>query len=101
MDFEFLKAHPETAKYMILQVKVSELLDFADRLAHQTAKEVQATVKAENRPDELLTRQQVAEMLNVTYSTLWHWNNKGILPIIKIGNKVRYRRSDVEKALKK
>lgn len=101
MNLQILTTSPELAKDITLQVKGNDLLDFADKLVQDTAAEVEAKVKAENKPDVLLTRQQVADMLNVTVTTLWHWNNKGILPTIKIGNKVRYRRSDVEKALKR
>ena len=101
MDLSILQTSPELAKDITLQVNGSDLLNFADKLVQDTATEVEAKVKAENKPDELLTRYQVADMLNVTPTTLWHWNNKGILPTIKIGNKVRYRRSDVEKVLEK
>ena len=76
-------------------------MEFADRLVSQTAKEVEEIIRAENKPDELLTRQQVADMLTVTLTTLWHWEKKGILTPIRIGNKVRYLRSDVEKSLEK
>ncbi len=101
MNIEALQQNPELAKDITLRIKGSDLIDFAQTLVKQTALEVEAKVKAENKPDELLTRQEVAKMLGVTLTTLFHWNNKGILPTIKIGNKVRYRRSDVEKALQK
>jgi excisionase family DNA binding protein len=101
MDLQILTSNPELAKDITLQVKGSDLLDFATRLVQDTASEVEAKVKAENKPDELLTRQQVAKMLGATLTTLWHWDNKNILNPVRIGTKVRYRRSDVEKAMKK
>ncbi len=99
MNFQILQQNPELAKDLTLQVNSNDLLNFAETLVKQTADEVETRLKEQNKPDELLTRQQVAEMLGVTLTTLWHYNRKGILPTIKIGNKVRYRRSDVEKAL--
>jgi len=101
MDLTILQTSPGLAKDITLQVNGTDLLTFANRLVQNTANEVELRIRAENKPDELLTRQQVAEMLGVTLCTLWHWDNKDILNPMRIGNKVRYRRSDVEKALEK
>ncbi len=101
MNFQILKTNPELAKNITLQIKGNDLLAFADTLVKDTSAEVEARIRAENKQDELLTRQQVAGMLGITLTTLWNWNNKGILPTIKIGNKVRYRRSDIENLLNK
>jgi len=100
-NLQILQSNPELAKGINLTVSGSDLLTFAGKLVKETAAEVEAKIKAAQTPDELLTRQQVADMLGVTLTTLFHWNNKGILPTIKIGAKVRYRRSDIEKALRK
>ncbi len=101
MNLKILQSNPELAKNITLQVAGNDLLAFADTLVKDTSAEVEARIQAENKPDELLTRQQVANMLGITLTTLWHWNNKGILPTIKIGNKVRYRMSDIENLLNK
>ena len=50
-------------------------------------------------PVELLTREETAEYLKISLSTLWHWSRKGILPSYGIGNRVYYKRSEIEKAL--
>jgi hypothetical protein len=42
---------------------------------------------------------KVAEILDVDYSTLWRWKNKGYLAPIEIGGKRRYRMSDVKRIL--
>ncbi len=99
IDIKILKQYPEIAKSITLQVSGSDLISFADKLVQDTAQEVEARIQAQNEPDELLTRQQVAEMLSVTLTTLWHWDNKNVLKPVRIGSKVRYRRSDVEQAL--
>ncbi|MFP3597944.1 helix-turn-helix transcriptional regulator [Chryseobacterium sp. SIMBA_029] len=44
---------------------------------------------------ELLTRKEVMELLGVTYSTLFNWNNKKILVQRKIGHRVYYDRKEV------
>ncbi|MBB4119778.1 transcriptional regulator with PAS, ATPase and Fis domain [Mesonia hippocampi] len=49
--------------------------------------------------DEYLTREQTAKLLNIDLSTLWHWKKKGILIPYGVGNRVYYRRSDIDKAM--
>lgn len=50
-------------------------------------------------PPEWLTRQEVAALLKVDLSTLWNWHQKGKLIPFGIGNRVLYKRSDIEQAL--
>ena len=47
-------------------------------------------------PDELLTRQETADLLKVSLTTLWQWNNKGVLNAYGLGNRVYYKRSEVQ-----
>ncbi|WP_019670797.1 helix-turn-helix domain-containing protein [Eudoraea adriatica] len=50
-------------------------------------------------PVKLLTREETARYLKISLSALWHWSKKGILPSYGIGNRVYYKRSEIEKAL--
>jgi excisionase family DNA binding protein len=96
-----LKNNPELARHVTIQVIGIELLQFADEVALKTAQAVEKRIREENKPDELLTRQEAAERLRVTLTTLWHWEKKQILVPVKIGNIVRYRKSDVDKTLER
>ena len=49
--------------------------------------------------EQLLTREQTADLLNVNLSTLWAWTKKGKLQSYGIGNKVFYKRSEIENSL--
>ncbi len=49
---------------------------------------------------ELLTREEVAKILKVSYTTLFHWNKSGELSAQKIGNRVYYQRSTIMNKLK-
>lgn len=51
------------------------------------------------KEEKFLTIKQVAELLGVTEPTLWRWNKEGVLKRVKVGNKVRYKESDVNKVL--
>lgn len=57
--------------------------------------------KVEAKSDVLLTPSEVAELLDVNLSTLWRWHRDGYLVKIYIGNKPRYRQSDIDRILKK
>ena len=47
---------------------------------------------------ELLTVQQVAELIGLSVDTLNQWRSQGLhLPYIKLGKAVRYLRRDVER----
>jgi excisionase family DNA binding protein len=43
--------------------------------------------------DELLTRNETANLLKVSTTTLYNWNNDKTLPAQKIGNRVYYQKS--------
>jgi excisionase family DNA binding protein len=53
------------------------------------------------QPDELLTTEQAAEKLRVQVNTLavWRCHKRYPLRYVKIGSKVLYRASDIEKFL--
>jgi hypothetical protein len=50
-------------------------------------------------PLDLMTREETADFLKIHISTLWHWTKKGILPSYGIGNRVYYKRNEVENCL--
>lgn len=54
-------------------------------------------MKGRTTHDEILTDAEVAEILHVSTKTLAAWRSTGryALPFLKVGAKVRYRRSDV------
>ena len=53
----------------------------------------------ENLKEEYLTRQETADMCKVTIETVWAWTKKGKLKAYGIGNRVLYKRSEVEAAI--
>lgn len=81
-----------------LEVSGEDLLAFSKSLIDR-AKEELATQVAEARKERYLTKEQVKELCGVCDATLWHWNRKGYLKAVKVGNKVRYRASDIQRIL--
>lgn len=68
---------------LITNVFKSQLEDFKREFTTQT----------EN--DDLMTREQVLELLQINASTLWHWQNKGRITVYKFANKCYYKRSEL------
>lgn len=52
-----------------------------------------------HNPDELLTREQTCEMLQIDSSTLWHWTNKGKVKAYGIGNRRYYKKAELIECL--
>lgn len=50
-------------------------------------------------PEELMTRNEVADYFKINISTLWHWTKSGKLTAYGIGNRVYYKRSEINNAI--
>jgi len=51
-------------------------------------------------PSEYLTRNEVKDLLKVDLSTVHNWTKRGKLHSYGLGNRVYYKRSEVEAAIK-
>jgi predicted DNA-binding transcriptional regulator AlpA len=81
-----------------LEMSGEDLLDFSNDLINRAKSELSTEI-AEARKERYLTKEEVKEICGVCDATLWHWNKKNYLKTIKIGNKVRYRMSDIRRIL--
>ena len=70
-----------------LEVTGEDLLMFSNQLISRAKKE------------KYLTKEEVKKMCDVCDTTLWHWAKKNYLKPVKVGNKVRYRQSDIQRIL--
>lgn len=80
----------------IFQINAGDLCDFAHRLISQAADIARLQIERADLSKELLTIDEVSEMLKVSKMTLHRWDKSGFLKKIDIGGHRRYRRSDVE-----
>ena len=53
------------------------------------------------RKKKYMTRQQVADQLNITLSTVHSYMNKGILKAYKVNGRTLFRANEVDEALEK
>lgn len=54
-----------------------------------------STVERQSHDPKFLSVEKTQEVTDVSRTTLWHWERKGILMPVKIGRTVKYRYSDV------
>ena len=52
-----------------------------------------------NKSEIILSREEAAKLLKISLVTLWDMTRKDKIPAFRIGNKVRYKKSDVLNAL--
>ncbi len=81
-----------------LEVSGEDLLAFSNDLINRAVAELSAQT-AQTKEEKLYTKAEVLELCSVCDTTLWHWNKRGYLKSVKVGSKVRYRKSDVDKVL--
>ena len=55
------------------------------------------SIKSEN--DELLSREQLLELLQINGSTLYRWQCSGKIAVYKFANKCFYKRSEIMESL--
>ncbi len=65
----------------------------------QIISQQKSPVEPEPVEDSLLTPGEAAEILRVSRRTLHRWKNKGKIPHVRIGEQIRYKRSELEKLM--
>ena len=83
----------------IENISVDEPTDIiAEKLVDKLEKRI-ATLILNQNDEELLTREETANLLKIDSSTLWHWTNKGKVTAYGIGARRYYKRGEIMKAL--
>jgi len=77
---------PEALTELIKEGVKSQLEDFKNSFSS-------------HNPDELLTREQTCEFLQINSSTCWHWTNKGKIKAYGIGNRRYYKKAELLESL--
>ncbi len=85
----------------VMQLHNVDPEDYKNEILSGVAKQLEKFSKnfKPRDPNIWIGRKEAGEILGVTYPTLLDWNKKGILHPFKIGNRVRYRRNDIEQVL--
>lgn len=84
-----------------LQTSPEQLADLISNGVKTELQQLKEELLTKNANDEILTRDQTAELLSIDPSTLWSWTNKGKVKVYGIsGSRRYYKRSEILKALK-
>jgi excisionase family DNA binding protein len=80
--------------------------EFAKRIVPQIADVIKAQLAEQQPaplvnidPDQLMTKKEAAELLNISQSTIDNYRKSGVLEAIKIGKAVRFRRKELHAIL--
>jgi len=58
-----------------------------------------STKISKEKDEELLTREETANILGISLPTLNEYSKKGIIPAYRIGSRVRYKKSEILNSL--
>lgn len=85
-----------TSQVQLISVTPEQL---SELISENLAAHIQEIKSAIPQAEQLLTRDQAAQLLDVDLSTLWHWSKSGKLKSYGIGNRIYYKRSEIENSL--
>ena len=85
----------------ILQLENLNGQDFKNEIIETVKNEFQKLTTTSQDKDKLLSRQETADLLSVSLVTIWDWTRKDLIPAYRIGNKVRYKKSEIIESLQK
>ena len=84
----------------ISQISLDEFMGMIDEKISQALEKISNSKNTDETKKDFYTRNETAKLLGVSYTTLFLWNNKGILTANKIGNRVYYSKNEVLSKLK-
>lgn len=90
----------------VLQIESIEATDLITRLDRMESaivalSETSTTSAPPEAAPGYITRREVATLFKISLVTVHDWTRKGLLQAYKIGNRVYYKRAEVEAALTK
>ncbi|MDN3691180.1 helix-turn-helix domain-containing protein [Chryseobacterium tructae] len=81
----------------LMQIDLDSFGQFIQKLVREELEKIIPTYSEEK---EFYTREETAKLLNVSLTTLFHWNNDSTLKNTKIGKRVYYSKNEVFSKLK-
>ena len=84
-----------TNSILLQNLSTEQLTDLIGNVFDTKLKAFQENQNTKTENDDLMTRSQVLELLQINASTLWHWQNKGRITVYKFANKCYYKRSEL------
>ena len=89
----------ETVQF--IQTSPQQLAELIDEKFRESLEDFRKELLLKERGDEILTRQQACEFLQIEQTTLYHWTKAGKVICYGIGNRRYYKRSELVASLKR
>ena len=80
-------------------LQMDELKQVVAEIVEKICAKRKLSERTSNGDGEWLTREEVCDMLHITYTTLWRKENEGVIRKHKIGRRNLYSRKEVEALL--
>lgn len=86
----------KTQSFQMINLSLSDLTELIkNAISTEIQKVSSITTHPQKVENEILTREEVKDLLKVSYTTLWKYNNSKTLIAKKVNGKVFYLRQDV------
>ncbi len=89
----------KTQQIILQGTTPSQLVELINEGVKTQLEQLKKELQTQTANDDLLTREQACELLQIDPSTLWHWQNKGKVLAYGIGNRRYYKRSELLESL--
>ncbi|WP_052248382.1 helix-turn-helix domain-containing protein [Chryseobacterium taiwanense] len=83
----------------LTQIDLDSFGQFIQKLVREELEKYGRNSHNQENEKDFYTRDETAKLLNVSFTTLFHWNNQGILKAKKIKKRVYYSKSDIQQYL--
>lgn len=84
-----------TNSILLQNLSTEQLTDLIGDVFDTKIKAFQENQNNQSANDDLMTRKEVLDFLQINASTLFHWQNKGRITVYKFANKCYYKRSEL------
>ena len=88
-----------TTSTILQNVSADQLAELITSLLKTQLEDFKKEFTTQTENDDLMTREEVLDLLKINPSTLWHWQNKGKIQVYKFANKCYYKRSELMNSL--
>jgi hypothetical protein len=80
---------------LLQNLSTEQLSDLIGNVFDTKFKDFQKTQNTQPESDDLMTRNEVLELLKINGSTLWRYQNQGRIKVYKFSNKAYFKRSEL------
>lgn len=80
---------------LLQNLSTEQLTDLIGNVFDTKFKDFQINQSTQSETEDLMTRKEVLDLLQINASTLFHWQNKGRIKVYKFANKCYYKRSEL------